>query len=145
MAYTGAIDYLKLDFGGCKWVDIETPWSRNADGAARTEDDAARIALTGEAKNYEYHPNEYNPNAAVQKEGLLRFDRPGGSEQLRTMCVVLGIEQGSKPLAERMHYLILAQPSNELVPDGSKVYERVGAGYLPGKCIKPGGIRVTIH
>jgi hypothetical protein len=145
MAYTGAIDYLKLDFGGCKWMDIGTPWSGSADKVARTEDHASSIALTGEAKTYEYRPKDFNPNAAVQHEGLLLFDSPGGSEKLRTMCVVLGIEQGPKPLAERMHYLILIKPSNALVPESNKIYERVGAGYLPGKCIKPNGFKVIIH
>lgn len=138
MAYTGGIDYLKLDFGGFEWEDIRSPWSRSADNVPRTEIRGGNIALTVMAR-------EYDPNAAVQGEGLLILDTPGGSEQPKTMCVVLGIQKGTRPREDKIHYLLIVTPTTALDRDGSKLYERVGAGYLPGRCIALSGSMVNIH
>jgi hypothetical protein len=140
MAYTGGIDYLKLDFGGFEWEHIRSPWSRSSDNVSRREDHGPSMALIAEARGY-----EYDPKAALQHKGLLFFDNPGGSEQPQTMCVVLGIEKGIKLLRDKMHYLIIVKPTKALDRDGKKIYERVGAGYLPGKCIAPSVFKVAIH
>lgn len=140
MAYTGGIDYLKLDFGGFEWEHIGSPWSRSSDSVSRTEDRGPSMALIAEARGY-----EYDPKAALQHKGLLFFDNPGGSEQPQTMCAVLGIEKGIKLLRDKMHYLIIVKPTKALDRDGKKIYERVGAGYLPGKCIAPSVFKVAIH
>lgn len=138
MAYTGRIDYLKLDFAGFEWEDIRSPWSRSADNVPRTEIRGGNIALTATAR-------EYDPNAAVQGEGLLILDTPGGSEQPKTMCVVLGRQKGTMPLEDKIQYLLIVTPTTALDRDGGKPYERVGAGYSPGRCIAPGGSMVNIH
>jgi hypothetical protein len=145
MAYTGGIDYLTLEFGGLEWMDIGSPWSRNADNVARSDDSAVGMALTAEARNYKYDPKEYNVNAVYQKEGLLFFDRPESSEQTGALCVVLGIEKGKRPLGEKLHYLILVKATEGIDRNGSQIYERVGAGYLPGRRIAPEAVKVTIH
>jgi hypothetical protein len=145
MAYTGGIDYLKLDFGGFEWEHIGSPWPRSADNVTRTEDRGPSMALIAKARGYEYDPKEYDPKAAMQHQGLLFFDNPGGSEQLQTMCVVLGIEKGIKLLRDKMHYLIIVKPTKALDRDGKKIHERVSVGYLPGKCIAPSVFKVAIH
>jgi hypothetical protein len=138
MAYTGGIDYLKLDFDGVEWEDIRSPWSRSADNVAHTEVRGGNIALTAVAR-------DYDPNAALKGEALLILDNPGGSEKPKTECVVLGRQKGPTPLEGKIHYLLIVTPLTALGRDGGKLYERVGAGYLPGRCIAPSGSTVNIR
>lgn len=131
MAYTGGIDYLNLDFGGMQWEDLESPWSRREDG----EGDNALIA---DAREYDRHK-------AAQGEDLLIFDTPAGSDRYKPMCVVLGIRRGSMPRDDRRHCILLVVPMPNPKGDGTEVFERVGVGYLPGKCITSEASVVHIH
>jgi len=144
MAYTGRIDYLKLDFAMFDWADIESPWSSKAE-TAQTDPAAAKIALKAEAQNYEYAPEPFNPHVPVQKEGQIIFDNPNHSNPDNTQCVVLGIHKGEKPVEERMHYLIVVKATNDQTSDGTRIYERVGAGYLPGRRVKGERVKAVIH
>ncbi|KAK1749399.1 hypothetical protein QBC47DRAFT_151911 [Echria macrotheca] len=66
--------------------------------------------------------------------GLARSNK-NGEEQL--YCVVLGIEKGLEHVQLRMHYFIMVRcaASEYVRPYGRKVYERISAGYLPGRYI----------
>lgn len=121
MSYTGGIDYLELDFGGYEWEDIQTPWSREE----KREGD---ITLTAKAR-------KYDRSAAAPGEDDLIFDSPAEPDQVTTLCVVLGIQRGKIPLKDKRHYVLIVVPTQDLMSDGARLYERVGAGYLPGKCI----------
>lgn len=143
MAYTGAIDFFKLDFGGFEWEEIRPPWSRSASKWLQSDGRGEPVALTVVVRGFD-------PNAAVVGEGMLVLDNPGGSEQPKTMCVVLGIEKNvpkkkAKHTGDKIHFMLIVTPTGGLDRDGNKCYERVGAGYLPGKCIGPPGDTVTIH
>ena len=131
MAYTGGIDYLNLDFSGIQWEGLESPWSRREDG----EGDNALIA---DAREYDRHK-------AAQGEDLLIFDTPTGSDRYKPMCVVLGIRRGSMPRDDRRYYILLVVPMPNPKGDGTEVFERVGVGYLPGKCIASEASVVHIH
>ena len=134
----GGIDYLELNFGNIDWEDIQSPWSRKASSILRTEHRASDMALSGMVR-------EYDPGAAKLEEGDLIFDTPGGTNQPTTMCVVLGKEKGSKSREDKTHYVLLVTPVRRFDRDGSKIFERVGTGYLPGKCIAVTGFAANIH
>lgn len=143
MAYKGSIQYLKLQFDGFEWLDVESPWSSSALQAARTEGHTPGLALRAKAQNYDFNPTVYVPGANMQSEGLLYFDNPGGTSQPKTACVVLGIEKEGQSLAEKQHYvIIIAERTQDR--SANKVYERVGAGYLVGKHIDSVRFSVTI-
>ena len=57
------------------------------------------------------------------------------------MCVVLGIQKGGNAVKERTHYVLLITPTALTAATGEQVCERVGVGFMPGRCIeldKPG-------
>jgi hypothetical protein len=138
MAYMGEIDYLKLDFGKVEWEYLRSPWSGGVGDSLLTTSRGGNIALTGEAQDITF-------DAAVQHTGKVYFDSPGGSERSPLKCVVMGIEQGSQVRDSRIHYFILVGPAQSRKHDGTRVYERIGAGYLPGRCISPEGSPIKIY
>lgn len=139
VVYIGGIDYLKPDFDGIDWEDLRSPWADEANGIPQTAVCGGNIALTAKVREYLYMPSNQD------NDGLLVFDNPGGSAQRKTSCVVLGIQKGSMAVKEKRHYLLLVTPTAAVDRNGKKAYERVGAGYLPGSCIEPGGEMVEIH
>ncbi|KAK0710576.1 hypothetical protein B0T21DRAFT_376809 [Apiosordaria backusii] len=74
------------------------------------------------------------------------MDIPGSSKQSETKCVVLGRTRGISP-EERICYFILVRAVAKLKQSvsGTKVYKRVGAGYLPGRYMSGNAVKVTIH
>lgn len=137
MAYAGAIDYFSPDFGQVAWEDLQSPWSGSGEpGLIRTLQSDARgggIALVGWAR-------EYDPMKAGPDEAKLVLDAPGLSGQRRTRCVVLGRLKGSVQTS----YVMLVQETAARDRDGSKIYERVGAGFLSPSCIGERRERITI-
>ncbi|CAO2649036.1 Nn.00g099850.m01.CDS01 [Neocucurbitaria sp. VM-36] len=139
MAYTGGIDYLQPDFGSFEWEDLQSPWSTQApNNVSNTDPRTANITLNAKAR-------EFDLGAAVQGEGELIFDNPGGSSQPKTLCVVLGKAKGSPSLETQRHYVLVVVMTGNRDRNGERMYERVGTGYLPGKCISPSGFSVSIQ
>lgn len=140
MAYTGGIDYFEPEFASFEWEDLRSPWSASKAGNqhASTDPTQPNIALNATAC-------EYDLGAAMQGEGELVFDCPGGSAQPRTLCVVLGKAKGSVSPETQRNYVLVVALVRGLDREGNKVYERVGAGYLPGKCTAPSGVEISIH
>jgi hypothetical protein len=139
MAYTGGIDYLQPDFGNFDWEDLQSPWSPKAPtNISSTDPHATNMVLVAAAR-------EFDLGAAVQGEGELVFDTPGGSAQPKTLCVVLGRAKGSPSPETQRHYVLVIIATGTRGSEGERLYERVGTGYLPGKCISPSGSSVSIH
>jgi hypothetical protein len=140
MAYTGGIDYLQPDFGNFEWADLQSPWSPNAPcNASSTDASIANIALGAKVR-------EYNHGAALSGEGEVIMDRPGGTLQSKTLCVVLGKAEGSQFVETQKHYLLIVAVTANRDRNGERLYERVGVGWLPGKCLSPNeGWDVKIH
>ena len=137
MAYTGGIDYLQPDFGCYEWEDLQSPWSpKTPTNVSSTDYNLANIALEAIAR-------EYDLGAAVQGEGELIFDTPNGSAKPDTLCVVLGKAKGSPSPETQRHYILMIAAQRGRA--GSRVYERVGTGFLPGKCISSSGFKVKIQ
>lgn len=124
----GGIDYFKPKFGEFEWEDLVSPWSRS-------ERSEQNNALTAKARQYKRRKGE----------GQIIIDAPAGLDQYEGMCVVLGIQKGSVLMDEKIHYVLVVVPTNKPDRNGSKVVERVGAGYLPGRCIIGDVVHVDIH
>jgi hypothetical protein len=136
MAYIGEIDYLALEFGKVDWKELRSPWSlgRSGDVSAKK----ANTTLCGEVRAIKLDITD-------EKNKQLYFDSFEVVDTSVVQCVVLGVEQGIQPLSSKIHYFILVAPMISLESDGSKVYERIGAGYLPGRYISAAGQKMTIH
>lgn len=151
MAYTGSIQYLVLRFGGFDWAHIESPWSDRREQAADVEGDDPDPGFIVEARQYSFESTTYDRDAAFQAGGWLYFDDPSREASTDTLCVVLGIEKGLDPStgnmkssSEKMNYLIVV---SERYVGGQKnnVYERVGAGYLPGRCVGAASSKIVLY
>ncbi|KAJ2996358.1 hypothetical protein NUW58_g989 [Xylaria curta] len=142
MAYAGSIDYISPPFGGVNWEKMQSPWSSNMSDSGsefRTDNTGGNIALVAEAREYDAHV------AIRDGDGDIVLDNPRGPQQRATECVVLGVKKGMADLKKRTHYLLVVMATSKLDRNGLKVYERVGAGYLPGNCIGPTGHMISIH
>jgi hypothetical protein len=139
MAYLGSIDYLAPKFGSIDWEALRSPWSAGAD---------ARGAEIGAAvRTVRALPRD-------GRGGRLFFDvdavDAAGTEP-KLECVVLGVEQQAASdwwaVSERLHYLLLVAPlAGELRGSGGEVvYERIGAGYLPGWALAEKGEWILIR
>lgn len=128
--YPGGIDYFKLEFDGFDWGDIESPWSKSENGETNT--------LIADAR-------EYNRSVASVDEISLVFDAPGTSERCNALCVVMGVQKGTMLQDDKRHYVVLVRPTADLNDDGSVLCDRIGAGFLPGKCITGDAVSVNIH
>lgn len=47
----------------------------------------------------------------------------------------MGIQNGLMALINKRHYLLVVAPTDCFAANNIRVYERVGAGYLPGRCL----------
>ena len=140
MAYTGGIDYLQPDFDNFEWEELQSPWSsKGPTNVSSTDFHTANIALYATAREYD------SLKAGLQGEGDLIFDTPNGSTAPQRYCVVLGKAKGSMSPATQQHYVLIIAATAQRDRNGDKVYERVGTGYLSGRCISSGGFRVKIH
>ncbi|KAF7531407.1 hypothetical protein G7054_g8943 [Neopestalotiopsis clavispora] len=145
MAHAGGIDYISPKFGGMTWKPLRSPWSSNLKGRDNSFPTGVvnnDTALVGEA-------SDYDAGRARQGEGEIIFDIPPGEglQPLPTKCVVLGIERGlpEPKLEHRLHYVLVIRATKSSGLTGMPVYERVGAGWLPGRCILGDCGRVVIH
>ena len=126
MGLVGEIEYSRLAFDQNRWEAIQAPWT------GLVEDDGWTVGqrgleLLGDIRTVA-------EDAADCATGKLYFDMLG--ERVGEMrCVVLGVEKG-RVLSELRHYFILVEPVGGFAHVGEVgLYERVGAGYLPGKYI----------
>lgn len=143
MACKGGIDYISPSFGKVDWEKMDSPWSHGAGGfkaELQTDKRGGNVALIAQARSY-------NAFALREGQGEIIPDRPGGSQQPATKCVVLGIQQTAADLGDDMkeHYVLIVASTNQKDEGGHLIYERVGAGYLPGKFIKSDSEMVRIH
>lgn len=127
MAYTGGIDYITPDFGGMEWEAMQSPWDSNYNTAGDN-------TLVVEARDYR----------ADDEGSNIVFDCPEVSQKLAIKCVVLGKVKGRKPAGDKLHYVLVVQATTTPDYNAGEVYKRVGAGYLPGKCIELHGHMVSL-
>lgn len=120
MAYDGGIDFLRPDFGNYDWDEIESPWSQ----------DNPKSTLALIAKVW-----EYDVEAAGPGEADLIFDNSNATNPSKRLCVILGRAKGSLMYDTRRHWVLMIVPTTTLDCNGNLAYERIGAGFLPGRCL----------
>jgi hypothetical protein len=120
MAYDGGIDFLRPDFGNYDWDEIESPWSRDSPKSS--------VALI--AKVW-----EYDIESAGTGEAVLTFDNCNAAKPSIRLCAILGRAKGSLMYDTRRHWVLVIAPTTTLHCDGNSTYERIGAGFLPGRCL----------
>ncbi|KAM7185615.1 hypothetical protein V8F33_012293 [Rhypophila sp. PSN 637] len=86
---------------------------------------------------------------------LAVFDRPSRQIGSVSLCVVLGKAKNVRDRRLQRHYVIfvkategtMAASADNTTTRKEKIYKRIGAGYLPGRCINwdKAGLKVTIH
>ncbi|KAF5676583.1 kinase-like (PK-like) [Fusarium heterosporum] len=127
LAYTGCIDYIPAEFGGTEWEAVCTQWDS---GRKKTSDGV----LIAEARNY----------ISDGRDSMLLYDCSSSPRLQRDLakCVVLERQKGSHPVREKVHYVLLVQPRDH--SSQGQIYERIGAGTLPGKCLRENKEQIEI-
>ncbi|KAF2629111.1 hypothetical protein BU25DRAFT_27006 [Macroventuria anomochaeta] len=122
----------KVDAGCCCGGSHERPTNNN--GARVT---VVHLGLCGSHRvsSLSFTARKHDLGAATQEEFDLMFDNPGKLLAHSSLCVVLGNAKGSPMRSEQRHCLLIITPVAG--QGGNVVYERIGAGFLPGKCISP--------
>lgn len=77
-------------------------------------------------------------------EGEIILDCPGKSVSTGTWCIVLGREHGRAQPTVKKHYVLIVAASGDKNVDGKTIYERVGAGWLLGRCINDSGLGLLV-
>ncbi|KAM7216462.1 Serine/threonine-protein kinase par-4 [Rhypophila decipiens] len=145
MGYTGEIDFLRPAFGALEWMKLRSPWPGRERRRYRLDveesgdiDDQGnrdvRRAVGGKRPVIRGRIRKILGAQVTDESGRLVLDsmvHPKTQAQQGTECLVLGVEKEAVG-GDRRHYLILLEPVGE---EQSGVYRRIGAGYLPGKCI----------
>lgn len=122
MAFDGGIDYLHPGFGGFDWEPTEAPqWPIK-------NNDPSNIAVVATTW-------EYDLESAGHGEEELVFDIPGAKQPARRICVILGKAKGSLIQDTRQHWVLIIAPTTHRDRNGNLAYERIGAGYMPGRCL----------
>ncbi|KAF2234694.1 hypothetical protein EV356DRAFT_514837 [Viridothelium virens] len=129
--FPGGINYFQLSFNGFDWEDIESPWSHPKNG----ESSDKLIAKV----------REFKQSAARTREDYLMFDTPADTNRKNAKCIILGIQKGPIASSEKRHYVLVVVPTVRFDDKNTRIYERVGAGYLPGRCFTDGSVLASIQ
>ncbi|KAJ0120690.1 hypothetical protein J7T55_015422 [Diaporthe amygdali] len=137
MAYDGGIDFLDLPLGGVHWFTdaIKSPWAPGSADTWHTGDGKEFVELKAWATTFTLG----DASLATHDGVLIVYDSPGmitmGVEDL--MCVVVGREIKKDTVRETTHFALVIKASTGPVSakGGSKIYERIGVGYVKGKCL----------
>lgn len=144
--YPGAIDYLDLEFDTWDWEDLQSPWSQPKEEEATSDTASPSNRTTASDETMLVATaRDIDLDAAYEEDGDLRLDDPDTELSDATLCVVLGKAKGSTSLEEQKNCVLIITPSGKLDGNGKQLYERIGTGFLPGKCISPSGFEVCIH
>lgn len=142
VSYPGGIDYLDLDFDSWGWEDLHSPWSQADDN---TNENKSSAPLSAAKRTLIATARDLDLGAAYNDDGDLTLDDPDTPVLDTTVCVVLGKAKGITSAKEQRNCVLIIVPSGRKDEDGIEIYERVGTGFLPGKCISPSGFIVRIH
>ncbi|KAK0666020.1 hypothetical protein QBC41DRAFT_399065 [Cercophora samala] len=142
MGYEGGIEYISPPFGEIQWYDLTSPWF----------DESQSLSLISNGRGPHHQGSllaeavDYDISRAGEEERRIEMDSWGGSERTETKCVVLGSTRGLS-LEEGVCYVILIRAAGRTggTNGGEEVYERVGAGSMPGRCIIGNPVRVIIQ
>lgn len=170
MAYSGSIDYLRVELDTVEWENIKSPWSPPPRGPRTTDTPApwstssrslqemvmfearSSISILVEAREF-----SYSLSTESQRESQIfmdNLDTLNTSYLAGSRCVVLGKEKGIQPIVDKIHLVLIIKlrTTNSLdddntvsLDDDNTVWERVGAGYLLGKFIELDTLWVVVQ
>lgn len=129
MAYSGIKDSNR------EREDIQSPWSDSTEASSSTKliADAWEYDTTvDDAMLYSELCNIIHDVAADQ----------GASE---SRCIVLGKRKEPEQQSEKIHYVLIVRAMQVKNEEGYALYERIGAGYMPGKCILKNAGKVHVQ
>ena len=118
MAYSGPIDYFPLKFWGFDWQPLETSWSN-------TDKTSLHTGLKTKVQRLDI-------SRAEPFEATIIFDIPKEVNEDDLMATVLGIEKGTQEVGDKRHYVLLVTSKHVW---NHSFYGRIGAGYVPGRCL----------
>jgi hypothetical protein len=121
MAVSGGIDYFHPPFTDFDWPDIKSPWSHTIEA---DRDNSIKAQVCG-----------FQLLKAGSEEQEIIFDDSERSKQDQTRVIVLGIEKSAESVDAKRHYVLLVDMMTTCTKDQRIHCQRVGAGYLPGKCL----------
>jgi hypothetical protein len=119
MSVAGGIDYFTLTWRAYEWIDIVSPWPRNA-GSVYSN------AFSGQSR-------ALNLSTAATPEYKIVFDDDTYSKFPGLTAIVLAIEKAPRVIADKRHYILVVKPETSLQAGNGKIFVRVGAGYVPGR------------
>jgi hypothetical protein len=119
MAFSGGIDYFPLTWNGYDWERIQPPWPRPA-GAAPSN------VFSGKMRAFDYSMPECS----------IVFDDCTTPPSSEAMAFLLSIEKTPKHIDDKKHYILVVKPKKARGQDGGTMYERIGAGYVLGRCLR---------
>ncbi|KAI0439233.1 hypothetical protein F4803DRAFT_564698 [Xylaria telfairii] len=131
MAYRGGIDYLNVPFDSVDWEsgDIRSPW-QSTDVRTSGPRKEEVIAFNAVARKFvEGQKGHENVKIVYDETGMT----DGAISSVR--CVVIGKTKGGALTENKTHYVLLVAPGAAIATKGTKVYERIGAGSMPGRFI----------
>lgn len=138
MAHSGVICYINVPFGEIVWDtrgDLHSPWSENVQGTPEYTGTHGVSRPTLRATAWEYSTQD--------EEGVIIPDYPETFESTATWCIVLGKEYGRASPSVKKHYVLIVAARDRKPTDKGAVFERVGAGWLLGRCINDSDPRVV--
>jgi hypothetical protein len=133
--HPGGIDYFIPDFAGNEWEDVQSPWS------IPTKADRSNM-LT--ANGWQYDTTVDGAMLDPQVCNII-YDVTAEEGKQASRCIVLGVRKGQEQRLEKTHYVLIIRATQEGDGEGSVLYERVGAGYMPGKCIVGDVVKVHVQ
>ena len=130
MAFEGAIDYLKLDFAGLDWADLQSPWYPEG------RQELSTLFANAFTCDLEDATRDGDETSVI-------LDSPDSVGLVDPMCIVLGTQKGHIPREDKKHYVLFIKAIEG--KDGEERFERVGTGYLLGSRIAASGSPVHVQ
>jgi hypothetical protein len=129
MAYKGAIDYMKPDYGAAIWEtkDIIPPWTQGCKTpVAVVDNDVALVVVV----------RDFNVAGNKAGECKLTYDRQRTTalHGQRAQCVV--VARSKEPEDENLkRFFMLLVAAQDVAGEKHKIYSRVGTGFMLGRFI----------
>jgi hypothetical protein len=122
MAVSGGIDYFSPSFDDFHWPDLKSPWSSSVH---------VRAEMFIEAQSY-----KFDLSVAESHQHKIVFDDSEYIKQDQTRAIVVGIEKGRTHSEHKKHYILVVDVKSAFHLDGRLNCNRVGAGWVLGKCLE---------
>lgn len=128
LAYVGAIAFVQPAFGSVTWE------SSTENGLRLTGTSTKSWLYCTEALSFEAEARDFDTVANIETiESDLVYDVPEEANTRITKCVIIGEQKNATDPGAARHYVLIISPKE---PRSTGVYERIGAGYMPGRFIE---------